>query len=554
MGNSTAKRRQPKENVPSNDHYTDLLDRLSGALPAWKQYLLDHPELFITRYFPHKAGVLEDFHLQLIDIAAHSRRGLVLYPAAHGKSTLVSTLLTIWAICTDPNIRVALIAKNEDEAKSIMRAIQMELVGNDELIDDFGPFWAEGDDRKAWSLTRMDILKRTRRDKSSTLAVFGSNARTALGYRTDWTIMDDVVTDANSITPEQRAKLRQWFNLAVSTMPEKHEDRITVVGTLFDPNDLYNDIMLLQNPESGEPIWDIRRVDAIVDEEKKQSLWPRQWPWERLMEEKARGTLDFNKRFRNIAVDPSRQVFKEVYVKGGWERRTEYPGCLDRGFCVGDDIDPSWKVIAGFDPAVGTGRSAKYCAHIIVAAGACPEHKRCFWVLDLFRDQMTLPQQIDMILSRHEQYGCFSSKVESNSYQMGLFQAIKQRMDDQGLAFKIEEHLTTAKRKQDPEIGVQAMSPVFENGWVHIPWGDAVSQRKMSVLVEELVEYPSGRTTDTVMAFWFAWLGLQSSAPKYSAYRRAGAPGWDHHSSKRKLRNPYYGPREVAQAFVDRRA
>jgi phage terminase large subunit-like protein len=489
--------------------------------------------------------VLEDFHLQLIEIAAWERRGLVLYPAAHGKTTIVSTLLTIWAICRDPNIRISLIAKNEFEAKSIMRSIQRELIANDELIEDFGPFVPVNDDSKAWSLERIDVVKRTSRAKEGTLTVFGAGAQTALGTRSDWTIMDDVVTDKNSVTPEQRAKLRQWFDLAVSTMPEKYEDRIIVVGTLFDPNDLYNDIMLLSNPDTGELIWDKRRIDAIVDEEKKISLWPRQWPWPRLMEEKARGTLDFNKRFRNIAVDPSRQVFKEVYVKGGWERRVQYPGCLDRGFCIGDDIDPSWKVIAGFDPAVGTGRHAKFCAHIIVAAGACPEHKRCFWVLDLFRDQLTLPQQIDMILTRHEQYGCFASKVESNSYQMGLFQAIKQRMDDQGIAFKIEEHLTTAKRKQDAEIGVQAMSPVFENGWVHIPWGDAASQRKMSVLVEELVEYPSGRTTDTVMAFWFAWLGLQSSAPRYKAFRRPGAPQWTNGRSQRTLKNPYYEDRRV---------
>ena len=34
------------------------------------------------------------------------------------------------------------------------------------------------------------------------------------------------------------------------------------------------------------------------------------------------GTLDFNKRLRNIAVDKSRMVFKEEYVKGGYLGRT----------------------------------------------------------------------------------------------------------------------------------------------------------------------------------------------------------------------------------------
>jgi phage-related protein len=85
------------------------------------------------------------------------------------------------------------------------------------------------------------------------------------------------------------------------------------------------------------------------------------------------------------------------------------------------------------------------------------------------------------------------------------------------------------------------MAPWFERGAVHIPWGDAYSQRKMRQLVEELEQYP-GRTTDTVMAFWFAWRKLQEFAPKYGSINRlkTEAPVWNRRLSRRMIRNPAY--------------
>jgi phage terminase large subunit-like protein len=475
----------------------------------------------------------------LLDTATRHGRGLILYPAAHGKTTLVSTLLPIWAICCDPNIRIAIIAKNDYEATNIMSAILEQLSANDRLVEDFGPFKPD-DDKRPWSLTKLTVAKRSKTMKEPTIAIFGAGAKTALGHRTDWTICDDVVTNENSATPEQRGKMRTWFMQSVRTMPRLPTSRVTVVGTLFHPEDLYHELVELTNPETGLPIWKLQREDAIVDEEAHTTLWPSRWPWRLLMELKAEfGTLDFNKRFRNIAVDPSRMAFREEYIKGGWIGKTQYPGCIDKEHCVGD-YDDSWKLIAGFDPAVGATRSAKFCAHIVLAEGACAKHEKCIWVIDLIRDQLTLPQQVDTILEQHENYDCFSSKIEAVSYQAGLVQAVQQKMEERGTLYRIEPHYTNRQNKLDPEIGIPAMSPWFENGQVHIPWGNPESQRKMKVFVDELVQYP-GRTTDTVLACWFAWLALKESAPRYTSHNRLKRhmivpnrrPG-------RRVLNPYY--------------
>jgi len=504
--------------------------------------LLADPAKFILFYFPHRIEKLEPFHEELIRISTTESRSLILYPAAHGKTTLISTLLPIWAICKDPNVRISIIARNSQDARSIMRAIQYELLANTDLIEDFGPFQDKDDKTKPWSTEQIKIMDCTRRDPRATIEVFGQGGN-VLGHRADWVICDDVVTEKNSATEQNRHSLKEWFTLGVSTMPEHTDSRLTVVGTLFDPQDLYHDIIDLRDPYTGEESYNTSRFSAILDHEEHRTLWEERWPWKRLMIEKAQlGTLQFNKRYCNVAVDPSMMFCREEYLTGGYIGKTKYPGCLDREWQVGGKED-TWRLAAGFDPAVGSTRSAKFCAHLILAERTdCPVegHTRCFQVVDLVRDQMTLPQQVELILSQHREFGVDTSVIEANSYQQGLYQAVETKMNELGEAFRINPHYTSRTNKPDPITGVQSMSRWFEDGKIHIPWKTTIDQHRLRQLYDELVQFP-GRTTDTVMAFWFAWKALQDSRPAWEAtsyLKRPVLP--QQRSSRRSILNPYY--------------
>ncbi len=525
----------------------DLLAAIEGGeyVPEWKRLVLTHPDVFIRRYFKHRIDQLEEFHLRLIDTSIRRARGMILYPAAHGKTTLVSTCLPIWETCRDANMRMGIIAKNEDEGEGIMRVILAEMSENDDLIRDFGPFKPGQGTNKPWGLGAISVANRTRIAKEPTLTMFGAGSKQVLGHRTDWTICDDVVSEKNSSTPEQRQKMREWFNQSVETMCEfPDRSRLTVVGTLFDPADLYNDLIDLRNPITDEPIYHVQREDALIEDpdtgEILGTLWEAKWSYESLMIQKEKmGTLDFNKRYRNIAVDKSRMVFKEEYVRGGKVGGDAYPGCLDYGYTVGD-FDQNWFRYAGFDPAIGKGRSAKFCVHLTLGVGSCAEHERCIWVIDLMRDQMASPRQRDEILRRHEEYGLIATIVESNSLQEGLRELIVDEMNKRGHAFAIEPHYTTRTNKPDPEAGVQAMAPWFEQGKVHIPYGDPHSRRLMKPFIEELIEYP-GRTDDTVMAFWFAWRKAMQGSNTYRSFSELERRGsmWAP-VGRRVVKNPAY--------------
>jgi hypothetical protein len=90
------------------------------------------------------------------------------------------------------------------------------------------------------------------------------------------------------------------------------------------------------------------------------------------------------------------------------------------------------------------------------------------------------------------------------------------------------------------------MAPWFENGQVHIPWGNQASRGRMKQLVDELIMYP-GRFTDTVMALWFAWRELQVNTPKYKSFNRFTSQGRPVTLGRqnvpvgvRVVKNPYY--------------
>jgi hypothetical protein len=393
-------------------------------------------------------------------------------------------------------------------------------------------------------LKKLEVRHRTRRGPRPTIQVYGSGGN-VFGHRTDWTICDDVVTDKNSATPELRAKVREWYNLGVRTMPEELDDRMTVVGTRFHPEDLYGDLLEMKDARD-EPMYHVQWEDAIVDEELHQTLWEERWEYNALMGLKHElGTLDFNKRLRNIAVDPERMVFREEYVKGGWLGTEKYPGCLDRRHTCGDLTHVN-AVYGGFDPAIGVGKGRSFCVWTALGVGSCEQHEQCWWVIDQERDTMSLPRQADTILREYAKYQgkILGARIEANAYQGGLNHLIDERMGQKGIAFRIEPH-QTGNNKLDPEIGVASLGPWFEKGLVHIPYGDPHSRRKMQVFIRELVEYP-GRSYDTVMSFWIAALAAKDMAPRFTSYNRLPRE----HTARRLVgnrlvSNPYYTDLDV---------
>lgn len=493
-------------------------------------------EAFLVRYFPHRlTSRLEDFHLRLIHDALYEKRDLTLFPAGHGKTTLITCLLPILEMIRDPDIRIVEILKNDNEAAAVIMSIKSELEQNDLLIADYGPFRpAQGDPMRSWSSEAVSIQARRRLGKEHTLTVFGAGSRLILGWRSDWVIMDDVVTEKNSNTEDQRAKHVTWFNDCVMTSPEKKKageiaGRITAVGTMFHPRDLYAYISEIEDAD-GNHVYKVSREDAIRDWEAQEVLWPALYTWQDMMNiRRAVGALSFNKRYRNKPVDESEQPFHEEDVRA----------CLDPNLVMGE-WEPHWRIFQGLDPAVGKGKNAKRVGHVVI--GIDPDQPEYRYVVEVGGEQLTVPQQRDLLISTALRYGVshVCTVVEENAYQAGLSQITEERMNELGITFRLEGH-TTGKNKQDPEIGIPSLGVLVEKHLLRIPYGDRRSKQIAERFIVEMVEYPFYAFSDQLMALWFVHLKSNVIIPNYRSFNYLNPKSmYRRHMHRRTVKNPYW--------------
>ena len=128
---------------------------------------------------------------------------------------------------------------SSEQAEGFLDDIKTELEDNGNIIMDFGSLKGE----KAWRtgviLTKTDIKAEA---IGSGKKVRGRRHR---NWRPDLIVLDDIENDENVNTPEQRRKLKNWFDKAVSKAGDTYTD-IMYIGTILHYDSLLNNV--LQNP------------------------------------------------------------------------------------------------------------------------------------------------------------------------------------------------------------------------------------------------------------------------------------------------------------------
>lgn len=84
-------------------------------------------------------------------------------------------------------------------------------------------------------------------------------------WRPDLIVLDDIENDENVNTPEQRRKLKSWFEKAVSKAGDTYTD-IMYIGTILHYDSLLNNV--LQNPR-----YKAKKYRAVISEAVNTKLW-----------------------------------------------------------------------------------------------------------------------------------------------------------------------------------------------------------------------------------------------------------------------------------------
>ena len=199
-------------------------------------------------------------NVKIISRLPGSRR-VVAAPRGHAKSTNLTFKGTMHAVLYGYKHYPIIISDSSEQAEGFLESIRVELEDNAAIREDFGelagPVW-----RSNVLVTRTNIK----------IEAIGSGkkirGRKHRNWRPDLVILDDVENDENVRTPEQRRKLRDWFNKAVSKAGDDYTD-IVYIGTL-----LHYDSLLANTLRN--PAYQAIKYKAVISWSKADALW-REW-------------------------------------------------------------------------------------------------------------------------------------------------------------------------------------------------------------------------------------------------------------------------------------
>jgi hypothetical protein len=219
------------------------------------ELLKDAPDAFLQ--FCHLLGYTKLYRSEIYDrfiefLHSPSRRKIVNMPRGSYKSTYLCSYV-VKRIVKDPNIRILYASETYSNSKDYVAVAAKIFENNKGLHSVFGTGWMpEGRLGRQWRAERITVAMRTDHTrKEATLTSAGIDV-TKVGMHYDLIIVDDPVSQRNTLTEGQIEKTLQWYRLLLSIL--EPDGTIIICGTRYDDEDLYGSI-IAKNPEL-EHLWD----------------------------------------------------------------------------------------------------------------------------------------------------------------------------------------------------------------------------------------------------------------------------------------------------------
>jgi len=311
-------------------------------------------------------------------------------------------------------------------------------------------------------------------------------------------VLDDVLNEKNSLTPNHRRDVASHFWEVIFPMKDKglpstrrrgHFSQIVVVGTAQDREDLYHELH-----RNDAFIGD--KMVSILDDFEEEVLWPERYSYADLMSIKAAaGALHFSKEYMNEPLSDDTTIFPPSLFEPLKDREISYqngytgnnPVYLGVDFSIPGSADGDWTVVLAveFDPL---------------------EH--LYTVLNYWRARPDSTQeQIHKI-----ELWCELYKVSAGFLEDNIFQRIYAEHFRRNTVLPLVGHTVTSHKKMSVEYGIVSFRPQFENGRWRFPYKNAADQQKTDLIVTEFngIRQKDGKIgnmsyhDDIVMAMWHA--------------------------------------------------
>ena len=427
-------------------------------------------------------------------------RNVTAAPRGHAKSTNFTFKDDLHAILYGYKHYIIILSDSSEQAEGFLEDIKTELEENANIIMDFGSL--KGD--KAW---RSGVILTSTNIK---VEAIGSGkkvrGRRHRNWRPDLIVLDDIENDENVNTPEQRRKLKNWFEKAVSKAGDTYTD-IMYIGTILHYDSLLNNV--LQNPR-----YKAKKYRAVISEAVNTKLWD-EWEsiytnlfdedheaharkfyeeheadmllgtevlWEEklsyydLMEVKiSEGEASFNSELQNDPIDPDNATFNPE-----WFDYYE-PELMDF-------TSPEFIFVGANDPSLGKNKKSDTSSIINLAVSLKSGY---MYVVDASVEKRKPDVIIEDVfemnrrLKRDYKKGFFKFGVETVQFQYYFKEVMAKKSAEEGEYLPIEEIQSSVNKV----LRIESLQPLIKNKYIKF-------NREHKALLKQLQEFPMGKNDD----------------------------------------------------------
>ena len=486
----------------------------------WKLGAIDM-EFFGRAYFPHyfskpspefhreldaiwQQGVLKGrYPLTAADTKMISRlpgtRRAVAAPRGHAKSTNLTFKGTMHSTLYGYKHSPIIISDSSEQAEGFLDNIRVEFEENTAILEDFGVL--------AGSVWRSNVLLTKTNIK---IEAIGSGkkirGRKHRNWRPDLIILDDVENDENVRTPEQRKKLKDWFDKAVSKCGDDYTD-IIYIGTLLHYDSLlaktltnpayrsikYKAVIQFSQADDLWQQWETIFTDLSNDDresealaffqahkeamlEGTQVLWEEKLSYYDLMVMRvSEGEASFNSEEQNEPINPDDCLFMEEWFDYYNEAEVNFG-------------DPAFDFFGFIDPSLGKTKRSDFSAIVTLA-----KHKGSgyMYVVDADIERRHPDRIIADVLAKERWlrasfgHGYRKLGAETNQFQWFLKEELAKASAKAGLYLPIEE----VQQTSDKVMRIQTLQPDVKNKYIKF-------NRRHKRLLEQLTQFPMGAHDD----------------------------------------------------------
>ena len=174
-------------------------------------------------------------HGRMIEVLqSPSKRKLIVMPRGSFKSSISVVAYSVWILINNPNARILIDSEIYTNSKNWIREIK-GVFKSEIFIDLFGDW--EG---SIWTEGELIVSTRTKNLKESSV-VAGGVGTTKTGQHFDYVLMDDLNSQKNSETPENREKVIRHYQMNTAIL--EPEGTLVVVGTRYAQTDVIGHIL-----------------------------------------------------------------------------------------------------------------------------------------------------------------------------------------------------------------------------------------------------------------------------------------------------------------------